>query len=79
MSRFLALTNIIINKNVIHHIEINKDKIMIHLMTNKFNNGIFLFSSCKTHSYNTNIELCKNKNSINYKIVADWINNELKK
>jgi len=68
MSRFLKLTNIIINKNFIQHIDnINKDKFVIHLMTNKMN--------C-SKSYNTEVEVCKTKNLSDYKIVTDWLDNE---
>ena len=65
MSSFLKLSNIIINKNVIHHIVINKDKIIIHLMTNK-KNGF------------TEIEVCKTTHPIDYKTITDWIDNEFK-
>ena len=42
MSRFLKLTNIIINKNVIQSIDINKDKFLIHLMPNKTDGFLYL-------------------------------------
>lgn len=78
MSRFLKLTNIIINKNFIQHINnINKDKIVIHLMTNKMN-CFFILGGGSFESYNTEVELCKTKNLSDYKIVTDWIDNELK-
>ena len=77
MSRFLKLTNIIINKNVIHHIHINKDKFIIHLMTNKMD-GLFLFGGGTYQSYNTEIEVCKTENLGDYKTVAELIDNELK-
>jgi len=77
MSRFIRLTNIIINKNFIHHIEINKDKFIIHLMTNKMD-GLFAFGGGASESYNTEFEVCKTKHSIDYKIVTDWIDNDLK-
>ncbi len=78
MSRFLKLTNIIINKNFIQHIDnINKDKLVIHLMTNKMNCFLILGGG-SFESYNTEVELCKTKNLSDYKIVTDWIDNELK-
>lgn len=77
MSKFLKLTNIIINKNLIHHIDINKDKFLIHLMSNK-TDGIIIFSGGTFHSYNTEVEVCKTKNLSDYKKVTDWIDNELK-
>jgi len=76
MSKFLKLTKIIINKNLIHHIDINKDKFLIHLMTNK-TNGFIIFGGGSSQSYNTEIEVCKTKNLSDYKTVNDWINNGL--
>ena len=73
----MRLTNKIINKNVIHHIDINKDKFIIHLMTNKMD-GLFVFVGGVSSSYNTELEVCKTKHSIDYKKVTDWIDNELK-
>lgn len=77
MCRFLKLTNIIINKNIIQHIQINKDNFIIHLMTNKMD-GLFLFVAGSSHSHNTAVEVCKIKQFNDYKTVADWIDNELK-
>lgn len=77
MSRFLKLTNTIINKNIIHHIEINKDNFIIHLMTNK-TDGFIIFGGGSSSSYNTNMEVCKIKHASDYKTVTDWINNDLK-
>jgi hypothetical protein len=77
MSRFLKLTNIIINKNLIQRIDINKDKFIIHLMMNKMD-GLFLFGGGVYESYNTELEVCKIKHLSDYKIVTDWIDNELK-
>ena len=77
MSRFLKLTNIIINKNFIQHIDINKDKYVIHLMTNK-TDGIIIFGGGTSHSYNTKFEVCKTKNLSDYKKFTEWIDNDLK-
>lgn len=78
MSKFLKLTNIIINKNLIHHIVLtNPDKIIIHLMANK-TDGLLMFGGGGINSYNTTIKLCKTEHSKDFKIVDDWINNELK-
>lgn len=72
MSRFLKLTKVIINKNFIQHIEINKDKFIIHLMTNKMEGFSYLFESL-----NTEVKVCKTKDFIDYKIVTDWIDSDL--
>ena len=76
MSRFLRLTDAIINKNVIHHIHIKKDKYIIHFMTNK-TNSFFLLGGGGSTSYNTECEVCKTKHPIDYKTVTDWIDNNL--
>jgi putative cell wall-binding protein len=76
MSRFLKLTKIIINKNVIQHIDINKDNYLIHLMTNK-TDGILIFGGGASVSHNTEVKICKTKNLIDYKTVTDWIDNGL--
>jgi hypothetical protein len=77
MSTFLKLTNIIINKNVIQSIDINKDKFLIRLMTNN-TNGILIFGIGLSHSHNTEVEVCKTKILSDYKTVSDWIDNEFK-
>ena len=77
MSRFIKLTNIIINKNIIQHIQINKDKFLIHLMTNK-TDAFLMLGGGTYESHNTEIEICKNKNFNDYNKINDWINNELK-
>ena len=77
MSRFMRLTNKIINKNFIHHIDIQKDKFIIHFMTNKMD-GLFVFVGGASTSYNSEFEVCKTKHSIDYKTVTDWIDNNLK-
>lgn len=76
MSRFLKLSKIIINKNFIEHIDINKDngKIIIHLLTNK---TLILMNTASIETYNTEIEICKNKHLNDYKIITDWIDNNL--
>ena len=77
MSRFLKLGKTIINKKYIQHIEINNDNYVIHLMANKID-GVLLFSSGSLKASNTNFDVCKTKNLSDYKIVTDWINNEMK-
>jgi len=77
MSRFLKLSNLIINKNVIQYIHINKDKFIIHLMSNK-TDGFLIFGTGSFKSYYTEVEVCKTKNFIDYKTVTYWIDNELK-
>jgi len=77
MSRFLKLTNIIINKNYIQNISINKDKFILHILSNNFD-GVVMFGSGTFETRDTKIEVCKTKNFSDYKIVTDWIDDGLK-
>jgi hypothetical protein len=58
MSIFLRLTDAIINKNVIHHIHIKKDKYIIHFMTNK-TNSFFLLGGAGLHHIILNVKYVK--------------------
>lgn len=77
MSNFLRLANMVINKNYIQHIVINNDKLVIHLFSNKMKGNLILGGGT-IKSYNTEIEVCKTKQFSDYKIVTEWINDELK-
>ena len=76
MSKFLRLTNLIININHIHTIDIKPNKYFINIMSNQFN-GLqwtaagFGFGNISSHNYE--IEVCETKNSSDYKIVSDFI------
>jgi len=76
MSRFLRLTNMLLNTNDIHKIVINPNRYYIHIVGKKidgygFNIGVFgmgLISSPTDY-----IEICETHHPIDYKIVSDWI------
>ena len=76
MSRFLKLTHTIVNKHLIHHVEIQKDKFIIHTMSNKFD-AFLIFGGGAAGSHNTKIELCKTDNFKDYITVANWIDDGL--
>ena len=76
MSRFIRLTDFIINKNFIHHIDIQKNKFIIHLTSNKID-GIYLFCAGQLDSSNTEYEMCKYERPNDYKTIANWIHNDL--
>jgi len=40
--------------------------------------GLFVICGGSSSSYNTELEVCKTKHSIDYKTVTDWIDNNLK-
>ena len=76
MSKFLKLTNFVLNPNDIHKIAIQPNKYYIHVAGKEtygsamsffgFGRGIFL-------SHTGEIEVCKTKHSVDYKKVTDWI------
>ena len=78
MSKFLKLTGWIININYIHSIKIKPNKYFINVVSNTFDGlafSIIGFGICDIASHQYAIEVCENNNSIDYKIVSDWIDN----
>jgi hypothetical protein len=76
MSKFLKLTNLLLNTNDIHKIIIQPNKYYIQIVSKKidgFNWGIGVFSLGNISSYTYDIEVCETKASTDYKIVSDWI------
>jgi len=76
MSKFIKLTNLVININYIHSIVIKPNKYYINIMSNQFN-GLqwtaagFGFGNISSDNYE--IEVCETANSSDYKIVSDFI------
>jgi len=76
MSKFLKLTNFLLNINDIHKIGIQPNKYCIHIVSKKmdgFNWSIGAFGLGNISSYTYEIEICETNNSTDYKIVTDWI------
>ena len=76
MSKFIRLTNFVLNTNDIHKIVIQPNKYYIHIVSKKidgFNWGIGAFGLGNISSYTSEVEVCETKHSIDYKIVSDWI------
>jgi len=76
MSKFIKLTNFLINTNDIHKIVIQPNKYCIHIVSKKldgFNWGIGGFGIGYIYSYTSEVEVCETKHSTDYKIVTDWI------
>ena len=73
-SRFLRLTNFLVNVNQIRRIEIHPGAYKIQLMPNEIKGltimGTGYFTS-ETESYTAT----EKDHSTDYKIIADWINN----
>lgn len=76
MSRFLKLTNLIININHIHSIIKQSNKYHINVINSKITGNLFSLAGSGygfINSENTNIEICETKHPIDYKILSDWI------
>ena len=75
MSRFLRLTNTLVNVNQIRFIDINPDEYKIKLISSNFR-GVILFGSGNIESDNTRITITKKENLEDYTIVSDWLLSE---
>ena len=76
MSKFLKLTNFLLNTNDIHKIVIKPNKYLFHIVSKKmdgFNWGIGGFGIGNISSYTYEFEVCETNHSTDYKIVTDWI------
>ncbi len=69
MSKFLKLSNFLVNTNDIHKIVIKPNKYIIHITSKK----IFGFIPGFISSYTSEVEVCEKKHSNDYKIISDWI------
>ena len=76
MTKFLKLTNMVLNAKYINAILIEPNKYYIHMMSNNFFGHIGL---CYGSGYgfvssgNEQIEVCETKHPNDYKIVSEWI------
>jgi hypothetical protein len=76
MSKFIKLTNLILNTNDIHRIVIHPSKYVIHIVSKKidgFNWIICGFGLGNISSYVNEIEVCEKQHLTDYKIVSEWI------
>ncbi len=76
MSKFLKLTNFILNTNDVHKIVISPGKYCIHVAGKQiegFNWGIGGFGFGSLSSGAWVIDVCETKHATDYKIVSDWI------
>ena len=77
MSKFIRLSTFLVNTNDIQKIMITPNNYCIHLVGKQINGltcNIAGFGVGNIHSYTGQIEVCKTKHSIDYKIMTDWIN-----
>jgi hypothetical protein len=76
MSRFIKLTNMILNTHCIHKIVIEPNKYNIHIITRDIVGNHWTISACGMGSISTNsynIQVCETSQPIDYKILTDWI------
>ena len=76
MSKFMKLTNLLLNTNDIHKIVIQPNKYYIHIAPRKidgFSWNIGLFGIGKISSHTSEIEVCKDKNLNDYITISHWI------
>ena len=76
MSKFIKLTNFLLNTNDIHKIVISPNKYCFHVMSKKidgFNWSIGGFGLGNISSYTYEFEVCEIEHSTDYKIVSEWI------
>ena len=76
MSKFIKLTNLIINIKYIQTIVIKPNKYYIYVMSNKFDGSNWsspVIGFGHVSSSNSEIEVCETKHSSDYKIVSRWI------
>jgi hypothetical protein len=79
MSRFLKLTNFLLNTNDILQIVINPNKYYIHMRASEFSGnmwqvGIFGVGAISTDRHV--IAVCETAQSTDYKIVSEWISSQ---
>jgi hypothetical protein len=77
MSRFIKLTNIVINSSKIITINNTGSKYYVQICAHALQYGTFVFGSgfLKTINSNTFITICKNEHPIDYHIMEKWVNN----
>ena len=76
MSKFLKLTNFLLNTNDIHKIVIQPNKYCFHIVSKKMDGFNWCFGGFglgNISSYTYEFEVCETNHSTDYKIVTDWI------
>ena len=74
MTKFIKLTNIILNTNDLHSIIIKPNKYYINFTIKIFDGSYWCISGSNVISSNTyQVEVCKNTNPNDYKLVSAWI------
>jgi len=72
MTKFITLTNIIINTSKIIDIHIKPEKYVLYL-SNNYIDGYFIFGFGHITSIDNKLEICKKNNSHDYNCLSQWI------
>jgi hypothetical protein len=72
MSRFIKLSTMIINTSRICRIDVHPEIYDIRMIQTQFS-GFIMFGSGGISSQNSDIEICKKTNPIDYHIITKWI------
>jgi hypothetical protein len=76
MSRFIRLTNVLLNTRTIHQINIESDRYVIHVISNHVDGFHWSLAGSgfgNLSTFASKVEVCKTNNPTDYKIVSDWI------
>jgi hypothetical protein len=76
MSKFIKISNLLLNTNYITKIVIQPNKYYIHIANKKvdgFSWNLAGFGIGTISSYNSEVEICKTKDLTDYNIISDWI------
>ena len=79
MSKFIKLTNFMLNVNDVHKIVIHPNKYCIHIITKRIyglNFGVGWFGLGNISSHDYEFEVCEKEHSTDYKLVSDWIDKQ---
>ncbi len=77
MSKFIKLTNLILNSNHIQKILITQTKYYIYINDKNIDGSNWVvagFGIGNISSHASTIEVCQIEDAVDYKIVSDWIN-----
>jgi hypothetical protein len=79
MSKFLKLTNFLLNTNDIYKISILPNKYHIYIAGKKIDGFLWIvggFGLGNISSFTSEIEVCEKAHLTDYKIVSDWIDKQ---
>lgn len=79
MTKFIKLTNMLLNPNYINKILITPNKYNIYISNKEIDGYVWLLTGTGLGSIKTcddKIEICKTKDPIDYKILSEWMDKQ---